>query len=94
MRTKKGEIEKDYTGILPLLLGASLFYGLMVVIQKMGLNAGLDPLSFSFSRSIWVVLFSLLFYSSQLKTVRAMEKRELTPLFILGAVAVPQRVEG
>lgn len=72
---------------LAYLLGTSLFYGLLIVIQKKGLNTGLDPASFSFSRSIVVVFISLLFYSPKLKKLKNIKKYELTPLVILGIVS-------
>lgn len=72
---------------LAYLLGTSLFYGLLIVVQKIGLNLGLDPLSFSFSRSIVVVFISLLFFSSQLKNLKFIKKYELRDLVILGIVS-------
>ncbi len=72
---------------LVYLLGVSLSYGLLIVIQKMGLNLGLDPLSFSFSRSIIVVFISLLFFSSQLKNLKFIKKYDLRDLIILGIVS-------
>ncbi|MCK4319625.1 DMT family transporter [Candidatus Micrarchaeota archaeon] len=72
---------------LVYLLGVSLFYGLLIVVQKMGLNFGLDPLSFSFSRSIIIIFISLLFFSSQLKNLKFIKKYELRDLVILGIVS-------
>jgi drug/metabolite transporter (DMT)-like permease len=72
---------------LPYLLGTSLFYGLLIVIQKMGLNSGLEPLSFSFSRSAVIVLISLVFFLPQMKKLRLAKKDELVDLAILGSVS-------
>ena len=69
------------------LTGTSLFYGLLIVVQKMGLNSGLDPLSFSFSRSIIIIFISLIFFSSQLKNLKFVKKYELRDLIILGVVS-------
>jgi len=69
------------------LIGTSLFYGLLIVIQKMGLNSGLDPLSFSFSRSAVVILISLVFFLPQLKKLKSVKKYELRDLVILGIVS-------
>ncbi|MEA3346731.1 MAG: DMT family transporter [Candidatus Auribacterota bacterium] len=69
---------------LAYLLGTSLFYGLLIVVQKIGLNFGLDPLSFSFSRSIIIIFISLIFFSSQLKNLKFIKKCELRDLIILG----------
>jgi len=55
-------MEKINKIALAYLIGTSLFYGLLIVVQKIGLNFGLDPLSFSFSRSIIVVFISLIFF--------------------------------
>ncbi len=72
---------------LAYLIGTSLFYGLLIVVQKMGLNFGLDPLSFSFSRSIIIIFISLIFFSSQLKNLKFIKKYELRDLVILGIVS-------
>ena len=72
---------------LAYLIGISLFYGLLIVVQKMGLNFGLDPLSFSFSRSIIIIFISLIFFSSQLKNLKFIKKYELRDLLILGLVS-------
>ena len=72
---------------LAYLFGTSLFYGLLIVVQKTGLNSGLDPLSFSFSRSIIVIFISLIFFSSQLKNLKFIKKYELRDLVILGIVS-------
>jgi len=72
---------------LAYLTGTSLFYGLLIVIQKMGLNFGLDPLSFSFSRSIIVIFISLIFFSPQLKKLKSIKRYELRDLVILGVVS-------
>ena len=72
---------------LTYLIGTSLFYGLLIVVQKMGLNFGLDPLSFSFSRSIIIIFISLIFFSSQLKNLKFVKKYELRDLIILGVVS-------
>lgn len=69
------------------LLGTSLFYGLLIVVQKIGLNQGLDPLSFSFSRSFIIIFISLLFFSLKLKNLKFLKKHELKDLFILGIVS-------
>jgi len=80
-------MEKINKIALAYLIGTSLFYGLLIVIQKIGLNFGLDPLSFSFSRSIIVVFISLLFFSSQLKNLKFIKKYELIDLIFLGVVS-------
>lgn len=72
---------------LTYLIGTSLFYGLLIVVQKMGLNFGLDPLSFSFSRSIIIIFISLIFFSSQLRNLKFVKKYELRDLIILGVVS-------
>ncbi|MCK5450700.1 MAG: DMT family transporter [Candidatus Omnitrophica bacterium] len=72
---------------LVYLVGTSLFYGLLIVVQKMGLNSGLDPLSFSFSRSIIIVFISLIFFSSQLKNLKLIKKYELRDLVVLGFIS-------
>ena len=72
---------------LAYLIGTSLFYGLLIVVQKMGLNFGLDPLSFSFSRSIIIIFISLIFFSSQLKNLKFVKKYELRDLIILGVAS-------
>lgn len=72
---------------LTYLIGTSLFYGLLIVVQKMGLNFGLDPLSFSFSRSVIIILISLIFFSPQLKKLKFIKKYELRDLIILGIVS-------
>jgi len=72
---------------LAYLLGTSVFYGLLIVVQKIGLNSGLDLLSFSFSRSVIIILISLVFFSSQLKNLKFIKKYELRDLIILGIVS-------
>ncbi len=72
---------------LAYLVGTSLFYGLLIVVQKMGLNSGLEPLSFSFSRSAIIVFISLVFFSSQLKNLKFIKKYQLMDLLILGIVS-------
>lgn len=72
---------------LAYLVGISLFYGLLIVVQKMGLNSGLDPLSFSFSRSIIIIFISLIFFSPQLKNLKFIKKYELRDLIILGVIS-------
>ncbi len=79
-----GKINKT---ALAYLIGISLFYGLLIVVQKMGLNFGLDPLSFSFSRSIIIIFISLIFFSPQLKNLKFIKKHELRDLIILGVVS-------
>lgn len=69
------------------LIGTSLFYGLLIVVQKIGLNFGLDPLSFSFSRSMIIIFISFIFFSSQLKNLKFIKKYELRDLIILGIVS-------
>ncbi len=69
---------------LAYLVGTSLFYGLLIVVQKIGLNFGLEPLSFSFSRSAIIVFISLVFFSSQLKSIKYIKKCQLRDLLILG----------
>ncbi len=69
------------------LFGTSVFYGLLIVIQKMGLNSGLDPLSFSFSRSIIIIFISLIFFLPHLKNLKFIKKNELRDLLILGFVS-------
>jgi len=69
------------------LLGTSLSYGLFIVIQKMGLNAGLEPLSFIFSRSIIIVPISLLLFSSRLKQIKLTKKSDIRNLLIIGIVS-------
>ncbi|MCD6399039.1 MAG: hypothetical protein J7L08_03905, partial [Candidatus Aenigmarchaeota archaeon] len=72
---------------LAYLMGTSIFYGLLIVVQKMGLDFGLNPLSFSFSRSTIVIVIALLFFSPQLKNLKSIKKYELRDLFILGFVS-------
>ena len=72
---------------LAYLVGISLFYGLLIVVQKIGLNSGLDPLSFSFSRSIIIIFISLIFFSPQLKNLKFIKKYELRDLIILGVIS-------
>lgn len=72
---------------LTYLMGTSLFYGLLIVIQKIGLNFGLDPLSFSFSRSIIIIFISLIFFSPQFKNLKSIKKHNLRDLIILGIVS-------
>jgi len=69
---------------LAYLIGTSSLYGLLIVVQKIGLNFGLDPLSFSFSRSIIIIFISIIFFSSQLKKLKFIKKHELRDLIILG----------
>ena len=83
MKIKRLSLEKTDKIALAFLLGTSLFYGLLIVIQKKGLNEGLDPLSFSFSRSLLVVIISLLFFSPKLKELKSIRKYELIPMSIL-----------
>lgn len=72
---------------LTYLLGTSLFYGLLIVVQKMGLDFGLSPLSFSFSRSVIVIFISLIFFSPQFKKLKLIKKNNLRDLIILGIVS-------
>ena len=69
------------------LLGTSIFYGLLIVIQKMGLNSGLDPLSVSFSRSIIVIFISLIFFLPHFKNLKFTKKYELRDLIVLGIIS-------
>ncbi len=78
---------KDNGTALFYLIGTSLFYGLLIVVQKIGLNFGLDPLSFSFSRSAIVIFISLIFFSPQLKKLKFVKKYELRDLVILGIIS-------
>ena len=80
-------MKKNNGMALLYLIGTSAFYGLLIVVQKMGLNFGLDPLSFSFSRSVIVIFISLIFFSSQLKELKFIKKYELKDLVILGVVS-------
>ena len=88
MKVSKNAIQMriNKTSLL-YLLGTSIFYGLLIVIQKMGLNSGLDPLSFSFSRSILIIFISLIFFSPHLKNLKFIKKNELRDLLILGFVS-------
>lgn len=72
---------------LTYLMGTSIFYGLLIVVQKMGLNSGLDPLTFSFLRSVVVILISIFFFSSQFKNLKFIKKLQLRNLIILGFVS-------
>jgi len=69
------------------LIGTSLFYGLLIVVQKIGLKHGLDPLSFSFSRSVIIIFISLIYFSSQLKNLKFIKKYELKNLIVLGIIS-------
>lgn len=80
-------MERDKQRALPYLLGTSLFYGLLIVVQKMGLNSGLEPLPFSFSRSALILLISLVFFLPQLKKLWSAKKGELADLAILGSIS-------
>ncbi len=79
-----GKINKS---ALAYLIGTSLFYGLLIVVQKMGLNLGLNPLSFSFSRSIIIIFISAIFFSPLFKKLKFIKKHELKDLIILGIVS-------
>ena len=54
------------------LLGTSIFYGLLIVVQKKGLESGLEPMEFSFVRSIVVIIISLLYFSPQIKCLKCL----------------------
>lgn len=83
MKFKRTILENTSKPVMAFLIGTSLFYGLLIVIQKKGLNEGLDPLSFSFSRSLLVVIISLIFFSPKLKELKSIRKYELIPISIL-----------
>lgn len=72
---------------LVYLAGASVFYGLLIVLQKMGLNSGLEPVQFSFFRSIVVVFISLVFFHPLLKNVKKIQKCEWWELILLALVS-------
>jgi len=73
--------------VLAYSLGTSLFYGLLIVVQKKGLESGLEPLEFSFARSIVVILISLLYFSPQIKCIKCLKKPDILPILLLGAVS-------
>jgi len=72
---------------LAYLTGTSLFYGLLIVVQKIGLKHGLDPLSFSFSRSVIVIIISIVYFFPQWKNLKFIKKHELKDLIILGIIS-------
>ncbi|MFA5050347.1 MAG: DMT family transporter [Candidatus Micrarchaeia archaeon] len=80
-------MEKINKTALVYLLGVSLFYGLLIVIQKMGLNFGIDPLLFSFLRSLIIIPLSIILFFPQLKKLRFVKKHKLGELFILGVAS-------
>ena len=53
----------------------------------MGLNSGLEPLSFSFSRSLIILFISLVFFSPQLRKLKFIKKCDLRSLIILGVIS-------
>jgi len=69
------------------LLGTSIFYGLLIVVQKKGLESGLAPMEFSFARSIVVIFISLLYFSPQIRCFKCLKKHDLFPILLLGAVS-------
>ncbi|MCK4613210.1 MAG: DMT family transporter [Thermoplasmata archaeon] len=76
---------------LVYLIGTSLFYGLLIVVQKMGLNEGLDPLSFSFSRSFIIIGLSLLYFTAQeidIKPIPGSILRELAIIASISAISI------
>ena len=72
---------------LAYLIGTSLFYGLLIVAQKIGLKHGLDPLSFSFSRSIIIIITSFVYFFPQWKDLKFIKKSEFKKLVILGIIS-------
>jgi drug/metabolite transporter (DMT)-like permease len=69
------------------LAGTSVFYGLLIVVQKIGLNSGLEPLSFSFSRSVVILLLSLVFFFPELGKIRYQGRRQTASMVILGVLS-------
>ncbi|CAD6491092.1 MAG: EamA-like transporter family protein [Candidatus Argoarchaeum ethanivorans] len=80
-------LEKNKHAAIYFLAGTSLFYGLLIVVQKMGLNTGINPISFSFFRSIMVVGISVIYYFSELKKLKYLNMDGITSLLILGTVS-------
>ncbi len=71
-------------------IGASLFYALQIIIQKIGFNEGLEPVPFIFSRSVVVMIFSFLLFYPLLSSSFSKIKRKPSILLIsiLAATAI------
>ena len=70
MNTEGIQMEKMNTTAMAYLLGTSIFYGLLIVVQKKGLESGVAPMEFSFARSLVVILISLVYFSPQLRCLK------------------------
>ena len=70
------------------LLGTSVFYGLLIVVQKKGLESGLAPMEFSFARSLVVSVISLFYFLPQIKCFKCLKKQDIFPI-LLGETLSP-----
>ena len=72
--------------ILYLLL-SSLLYGAVTVLQKDGLNKGLDPLSFALTSGIFAAIFSIFYILSKHRALGRLNKSDWQNLIVIGAIA-------
>lgn len=71
------------------LIGASFFYGLLLVIQKAGLNRGVSPLAFSFWRSLLLMPMTIvLLRKNFLKDFKKINKEDLLIFGLSCALAI------
>lgn len=65
----------------------SLTLGLSIVINKAGLNAGLDPFSFVFSRGVIASIFCIIYLLISKTSLKTIKKKDWIYLIVLGVLA-------